>query len=171
MAGGGTAPPLKMGDVLLLVGVTLLIGTLFIQQWDQPVKVNSGDEPLEGTSRTFSGDVLEISVIAQNESNVRIQIYEDGDIVLDSTTLSNEDISVSQSYESNGGLLEWKVTLENEVDAEIDVDLERAMFLTFLPYILGALITTAGVMKRQADSAEKEDRVMDAIIEDQDSSN
>ena len=58
MAGGGTAPPLKMGDVLLLVGVTLLIGTLFIQQWDQPVKVNSGDEPLEGTSRTFSGDVL-----------------------------------------------------------------------------------------------------------------
>jgi len=102
---------------------------------------------------------------------VRIQIYEDGEIVLDSTNLSNQDISVSQSYESNGGLLEWKVTLENEVDAEIDVDLDRAMFLTFLPYILGALITTAGVMKKQADSVEKEDRVMDAIIEDQDSSN
>jgi hypothetical protein len=102
---------------------------------------------------------------------VRIQIYEDGEIVLDSTNPSNQDISVSQSYESNGGLLEWEVTLENEVDAEVDVDLDRAMFLTFLPYILGALITTAGVLKKQADSVEKEDRVMDAIIEDQDSSN
>ena len=171
MAGGGTAPPLKMGDVLLLVGVTLLIGTLFIQQWDQPVKVNAGDEPLEGTSRTFSGDVLEITVNAQNESNVRIQIYEDGEIMVDSTSFSDQDVSASESHDSNGGLLEWKVTFESEVDAEIDVDLERAMFLTFFPYILGALITTAGVMKKKADSAVKEDKVLDAIIEVQDSSN
>lgn len=44
MAGGGTAPPLKLGDVLLLIGVSLLIGTLFIQEWDIPVKMNPEDE-------------------------------------------------------------------------------------------------------------------------------
>ena len=65
MAGGGTAPPLKLGDVLLLIGVSLVIGTLFIQEWDTPVKMNPEDEPLEGTSRTFSGDVLKISVVTE----------------------------------------------------------------------------------------------------------
>ncbi len=171
MAGGGTAPPLKMGDVLLLIGVTLLIGTLFIHQWDQPVKVNAGDEPLEGTSRTFSGDSLQISVVTQNESNVRIQIFEDGETVLDNTNFSNGATSVTETYDSNGGLLEWKVTIEGEVDAEIDIDLQRAMFLTFIPYILGALITTAGVMKKKTEMDGKEDVILDAIIEDEDSSN
>ena len=54
MAGGGTAPPLKLGDVLLLIGITLLVGTLFIQEWDIPTKVDAGDDPFEGNSRTFS---------------------------------------------------------------------------------------------------------------------
>ena len=66
MAGGGTAPPLKLGDVLLLIGVSLLIGTLFIQEWDTPVKMNPEDEPLEG-AREPSGDVLKISVITEEE--------------------------------------------------------------------------------------------------------
>ena len=168
MAGGGTAPPLKLGDVLLLIGVPLLIGTLFIQEWDIPVKVNAGDAPLEGTSRTFSGDVLEISVKTENESNVRIEIFEDGDEVEDSNLFSESGTPATISYESNGGKLAWKITLEDDVNGEIDVDLQRAYFLNFLPYILGAVITTAGVFKKKSDQEEKEDVVLDAIIEDED---
>ena len=168
MAGGGTAPPLKLGDVLLLIGVSLLIGTLFIQEWDIPVKVNAGDAPLEGTSRTFSGDVLEISVKTENESNVRIEIFEDGDEVEDSNLFSESGTPATISYESNGGKLAWKITLEDDVNGEIDVDLQRAYFLNFLPYILGAVITTAGVFKKKSDQEEKEDVVLDAIIEDED---
>lgn len=168
MAGGGTAPPLKLGDVLLLIGVSLLIGTLFIQEWDIPVKVNAGDAPLEGTSRTFSGDVLEISVETENESNVRIEIFEDGDEVEDSNLFSESGTPATISYESNGGKLAWKITLEDDVNGEIDVDLQRAYFLNFLPYILGAVITTAGVFKKKSDQEEKEDVVLDAIIEDED---
>ena len=168
MAGGGTAPPLKLGDVLLLIGVSLLIGTLFIQEWDIPVKVNAGDAPLEGTSRTFSGDVLEISIETGNESNVRIEIFEDGDEVEDSNLFSESGTPATISYESNGGKLAWKITLEDDVNGEIDVDLQRAYFLNFLPYILGAVITTAGVFKKKSDQEEKEDVVLDAIIEDED---
>lgn len=168
MAGGGTAPPLKLGDVLLLIGVSLLIGTLFIQEWDIPVKVNAGDAPLEGTSRTFSGDVLEISVETENESNVRIEIFEDGDEVEDSNLFSESGTPATISHESNGGKLAWKITLEDDVNGEIDVDLQRAYFLNFLPYILGAVITTAGVFKKKSDQEEKEDVVLDAIIEDED---
>ena len=64
----------------------------------------------------------------------------------------------------------WKVTFETEVNAEVDVDLNRAYFLNYLPYIIGALITALGVFKKNADSAVKED-VLDAIIEDGDFSN
>ena len=167
MAGGGTAPPLKMSDVLLLIGVSLLIGTLFIQAWDIPTKVKAGDDPLEGNSRTFSGDVLEIEVQTENQSNVRIEVFEDGDEVSDVELFSEESNPASFSYESNGGQLTWKVTLEDDVGGEIDVDLERAYFLNYVPYILGALITIAGVLKKNADEDNKEDPI-DAIIEDED---
>ena len=168
MAGGGTAPPLKLGDVLLLIGISLLIGTLFIQEWDIPVKVNAGDAPLEGNSRTFSGDVLEISVVTENESNVRFQVTEDGEEVYDDNLFSDASTTAAMSYESKGGLLTWKVTLEDDVAGEVDVDVQRAYFLSFVPYILGALITTAGVYKKRSDSEHNENLVLDAIIEDED---
>lgn len=167
MAGGGTAPPLKLGDVLLLIGVSLLIGTLFIQEWDIPVKMNPEDEPLEGTSNTFSGDLLTISVVTEEESNVRIEIFEDGEEVEDSTLYSNRATPAEVSYESNGGKLSWKVSLELNAAGEIDVDLDRAYFLNFVPYILGALITSVGVIKKKSELEAKEDVVLDAIIEDE----
>ena len=165
MAGGGTAPPLKLGDVLLLIGVSLLIGTLFIQEWDTPVKMNPEDEPLEGTSRTFSGDVLKISVVTEEESDVRIEVFEDGEEVEDATLFANRNTPAEVSYESKGGQVSWKVSLELNATGEVDVDLERVYFLDFIPYILGALITTAGVYKKKSEGEEKEDPVLDAIIE------
>ena len=180
MAGGGTAPPLKVGDVLLLIGVSMLIGTLIIQQWDIPTKVNAGEDPIEcpenaclkGTSRTFSGDVLEISVVAENASEVDFEIYEDGEEVLDERLFSDSNTSADVSYESKGGKLTWKVkVLADGADAEIDVDLKRAYFLDFAPYLLGALLTAAGVAKKNAEYDEKKSDVLDAIIEDEDQSN
>ena len=66
--------------------------------------------------------------------------------------------------------MSWKVMFETEVNAEIDVDLKRAYFLSYLPYIIGALITALGILKKNADAAIKDD-VLDAIIEDEGSSN
>lgn len=172
MAGGGTAPPLKVGDVLLLVGVSILIGTLFIQEWDQATKMNAGDEPLEGTSRTFSGDVLSITIQPENATTVSIEILEDGKNAegYPVTNAAGPDNPLTVDYESNGGKVSWKVTFETEVDAEIDVDLKRAYFLNYLPYIIGGIITTLGILKKNVDASIKED-VLDAIIEDEDSSN
>ena len=167
MAGGGTAPPLKLGDVLLLIGVSLLIGTLFIQEWDIPVKMNPDDKPLEGTSQTFSGDVLSISVVTEQESDVQIEIFEDGDEVEDVTLFSDSATPAEISYESKGGKLTWKISLDVDTAGEVDVDLDRAYFLNFLPYILGILVTTAGVIKKKSDTEAKEDVVLDAIIEDE----
>ena len=56
-------------------------------------------------------------------------------------------------------------------DAEVDVDLKRAYFLDFAPYLLGALLTAAGVAKKNAEYDEKKSDVLDAIIEDEDRSN
>ena len=168
MAGGGTAPPLKFGDVLLLIGVSLLIGTLFIQEWDLPVKMNPEDEPLKGTSQSFSGDVLTISAVTEEESDVRIEIFEDGEKVEDETLYADQITPAELSYESKGGKLAWKVSLELSATGEVDVDLDRVYFLNFVPYIFGALITTAGVLKRKSETEDKEDVILDAIIEDED---
>ena len=61
----------------------------------------------------------------------------------------------------------WKITIEGEVDGEIDVDLERVFFLNYVPYIIGAIMTTVGVLKKNSDEEDKEDPI-DAIIEDGD---
>ena len=168
MAGGGTAPPLKLGDVLLLIGVSMLIGTLFIQEWDLPTKVDAGDAPMEGNSRTFSGDLLEISVTTDNQSDVRIEVFEDGVEVLDENRLSDDSTPAEVTYKSQGGQLSWKITLPEDTGGEIDIDLQRAYFLNYLPYILGALITAAGVVKKNADESPKDSDVLDAIIADED---
>ena len=172
MAGGGTAPPMKMSDVLLLIGVSLLVGTLFIQEWDQTKVIKAGENPLEGTSRTFSGDVLEITVVTKNGTDVEFQIYEDGEEVsgFPVTKFSDSNNKADVSYKSEGGKLSWKVVVKSEVDAEIDVDLRRAYFLNYLPYVLGALITAAGIAKKKTDFHNEDDTVLDAIIEGEDSS-
>ena len=167
MAGGGTAPPLKISDVFLLVGVTLIIGTLFIQEWDQPVKINGDNEPYEGTSNSFSGDFIKIVVIVENESEVRIQIFEDGEERESKRTLVSADGELEAEYESDGGELEWIVTLEEGVNGEIDVDLSRAYGLNFIPYLLGFAFAGYGLYRRINESAEPEE-ILDAIIEVED---
>lgn len=166
MAGGGTAPPLKISDVFLLIGVTLIVGTLFIQQWDQPVKINGDDGIYEGTSQSFSGDDIEIKVTVENESEVRIQIFEDGEEVEDEKAVVSAGDDLEVEHSSDGGELEWIVTLEAGVDGEVDVDLSRAYGLNFLPYILGLAFAGYGFYRRMDESVEEE--VLDAIIEVED---
>ena len=167
MAGGGTAPPLKISDVFLLVGVTLIIGTLFIQEWDQPVKINGDDGAYVGTSQSFDSDTIEIVVVVENASEVRIQIFEDGEEVEDIRESVVADGDVEKSYNSNGGELEWIVTLEEGVNGEVDVDLSRAYGLNFIPYLLGFAFAGYGVYRRMNEPAEPEE-ILDAIIEVED---
>ena len=167
MAGGGTAPPLKISDVFLLVGVTLIIGTLFIQEWDQPTKINGDDGLFEGTSQTFNGDVIKIAVEVENESDVRIQIYEDGEEVKDIKQLVSPGDTLEEEHSSSGGELEWIITLEEGVDGEVDVDISRAYGLNFLPYVLGFAFAGYGIYRRTNESAEPGE-ILDAIIEPED---
>ena len=166
MAGGGTAPPLKISDVFLLIGVTLIVGTLFIQEWDQPVNINGDDGLFEGTSQSFSGDSIEITVTVENESEVRIQIFEDGEEVEDEKAVVSAGDDLEAYQKSEGGELEWIVTLEAGVDGEVDVDLSRANGLNFLPYLLGLALAGYGLYRRKNDSVEEE--ILDAIIEVED---
>ena len=167
MAGGGTAPPLKISDVFLLVGVTLIIGTLFIQEWDQPVKINGDDGLFEGTSQSFNGDVIKIVIEVENESDVRIQIYEDGEEVKDKKQLVSSGDNLEEEHSSSGGEIEWIITLEAGVNGEVDVDISRAYGLNFLPYVLGIAFAGYGFYRRTNESTEPVE-ILDAIIEPED---
>ena len=167
MAGGGTAPPLKIRDVFLLVGVTLIIGTLFMQEWDQHAKINGDDGLFEGTSNSFNGDFVKIVVLVENESEVRIQIFEDGEEVQEKKEIVSADGDIELEHESDGGELEWIVTLEEGVNAEVDVDLSRVYGLNFIPYLLGFAFAGYGLYRRMNESVEPEE-ILDAIIEVED---
>ena len=45
MGGGGAAPKMKMSDALILTGVTILVGSLFMHGWVTPIQINGEDPP------------------------------------------------------------------------------------------------------------------------------
>ena len=77
------------------------------------------------------------------------------------------DGELEAEHESDGGELEWIVTLEEGVNGEVDVDLSRAYGLNFIPYLLGFAFAGYGVYRRMNESAEPEE-ILDAIIEVED---
>ena len=41
MGAGGDAPPLRLQDVVMLVGLSLLVGSIVMLAWDDPVLLNA----------------------------------------------------------------------------------------------------------------------------------
>ena len=163
MAGGGTAPSMKMSDVFLLVGMSILVGGLIMHAWVSPASLDGDSQSRESGASMLKGDTLTFELTADTPSSVSIVIgHEGGEEVIDEswTLASGEEMEFV--YEATeGGFYVYNVTFESG-DGEVLVDVDRKTGLDFVAYPIGVAMIGFGLYKR---SIEEED-VIDAELED-----
>ena len=171
MGGGGTAPKMKMSDALILTGITLLLGGLFMHAWVTPIDHNGNDPPYTNGASMMEDDSFRISVKVDNETTLRIVLKdESGDILTaESFVLAANEEHIEDLKMTESGFYSYEIDTK-DANAIITVDIERKLMLDMLPFPFGALFLALGVYQRTAAVSELsegiDDEIMDAELED-----
>ena len=162
MAGGGTAPSMKMSDVFLLVGMSLLLGGLIMHAWVDPMSLDEEEPSLNGGASMLTSDTITFDVMAISESTVTIVIEdESGEAVREESwnVAAGDDLEFEFMAE-DGGFYTYNVTFANG-EGEVLVDVDRQTMLDFIAYPIGIAFVGYGLYKRSLETEE----VLDAELE------
>lgn len=168
MGAGGTAPKMKMNEVFILTGTTLLLGALFMHAWVSPVAIAAGDDAYTNGASMMKGDSFLISIIVENETTIRLVFYDE-----DQSVLSAESIvmAAGEQHEATldaeeAGYYTYEVDTKG-VAATLELDIERKLMIDLLPFPVGALLLAFGLYQRKAtqDIEEHTDPVLDAELD------
>tara|TARA_B100001093_G_scaffold175524_1_gene168252 strand:+ start:9274 stop:9774 length:501 start_codon:yes stop_codon:yes gene_type:complete len=166
MAGGGTAPAMKMSDVFILLGVTFLLGGLFIHGLVSPVGVDAESDPYTSGASLLKGDSMQFTVEAANQSSFTLEVVDQsGSVVLtDSSTLASGE-SASVDFEAKEkGFYSFSVEF-SEGSGDVLVDVDRKLLIDFIIYPLGAVCVVFGIAKRKDEQGKE---TLDAVLEPDD---
>ena len=151
MAGGGTAPKMKMNEVFILTGTTLLLGALFMHAWVSPILIEEGSDPYANGASMMKGDAITVTLEVENETTARLVFYDENDNILsaESIVLAKGE-SAKRSFEADeGGYYTYEVDTKG-VASTLGVDIERKLMIDLLPFPLGAFFLAFGLYQRKA---------------------
>lgn len=162
MAGGGSAPSMKMSDVFLLVGMSVILGGLIMHVWTTPTSLDQNTPTLENGASMLEGDTLTFEINPTNNSTITISVEnEDGELVVEETWSKAEGENFEYVFDADaGGFYTYEVTF-NAGEGEAYVDVNRSSMIDFVAYPIGIACIAFGVYKRTMES----DEVMDAELE------
>lgn len=164
MGGGGTAPKMKMSDALILTGVTILLGGLFMQAWVTPVEHPTDSEPYVNGATMWGGDAFEIKMTVTNATTVRLVLYDEyGSIVsAESIPLAAGETEDQRLEIEDGGYYTYEIDTKG-VEATLDLNIDRKYGIDMLPFPVGALILAYGLYQRETPDEEEE--ILDAELD------
>jgi hypothetical protein len=167
MGGGGTAPKMKMSDALILTGITLLLGGLFMHAWVTPVSHGADDPPYTNGASMMKDDAFRIGVTVDNETTLRIVLKDDRGEILsaESFVLAAGEEHIEELKITTGGFYSYELDTKN-TSATITVDIERKLMLDMLPFPFGALFLALGIYQLTSSNSEEEEEVLDAELQD-----
>lgn len=164
MGAGGDAPPLRLQDVVMLVGLSLLFGSIVMLAWDDPVPF-SVDEEVSGNARLGGGTSIDVAYTVDQTSVVTVRFQPEGqDEVLITEAVAAGDSSTASFDVSERGSVSWSISI-SEGSGEVDVDLQRGLISVVWAPLLGAvLVGYAVVLSRQSGEAAPDVESLDAEL-------
>ena len=162
MAGGGTAPSMKMSDVFLLIGMSVLIGCIIMHAWTASTTLDEASPTLESGASMLKEDTLTFELSpGKNASITIIVLSEDGSTVADESWSPVEGEGFEYTFTATeGGFYTYTVTYESG-EGEAFVDVNRNTMIDFIAFPIGAACVAFGVYKRNMEF----DEVLDAELE------
>lgn len=157
---------MKMSDVFILLGVTFLLGGLFIHGLVSPVGVDAESDPYTSGASLLKGDSMQFTVEAANQSSFTLEVFDQsGSVVLtESSTLASGE-SASVDFEANEkGFYSFSVEF-SEGSGDVLVDVDRKLLIDFIIYPLGAVCVVFGIAKRKDEQGKE---TLDAVLEPDD---
>jgi hypothetical protein len=173
MAGGGTSEAMKVSDVFILLGTSILMAGFLMHAWVEPVPLVS-EEPGEGvkvekSAMLFKNDKLLIDISVENGQSLIVTIVSKiGMNQLIPVEITNSNGNTDFSYEftaeertdaiifielypSAGSMGEDG----NTVNAEAIINVQRSLLYDFIVYPIGALLLSFGLYKRKEEQSHE----------------
>ncbi|MBD40618.1 MAG: hypothetical protein QF839_01655 [Candidatus Poseidoniaceae archaeon] len=165
MGAGGDAPPLRLQDVLMLVGLSLFVGSIVMLAWDDPVPLNS-EEAVTGQATLGQGASVDVEYSVDQTSIVTVRFqFEDQDEVLTTEAVAAGATETIRFDMPERGAVSWSISV-SEGTGEVDVDLKRGAMAFVWPPLLGALLVGYSVLlgRQNDDAPEAEAESLDAEL-------
>ena len=165
MGGGGTAPAMKMSDVFILTGLTLLLGGLFMHAWVSPIDHGAEDPPYTNGASMMKGDAFDLRITVEEETTLRIVLKDDTKTILsaESFVLAAGETQEKVIAMEDGGYYTYEIDTKG-VNASIETSIERKYMIDMLPFPVGAIFLAYGLYQR-TEAEEDSDEVLDAELD------
>jgi hypothetical protein len=166
MSGGGTAPSMKMSDVFILVGMSVLVGGFIMHAWTSPTLLDFESPTLESGASMLKGDTMTFEITPNNESTVVIMVMDESGATAaeQSWTVAGGEAFDYRFEATEGGFYTYTVTFETG-EGEAFVDVDRSSMIDFIAYPFGVACVAFGLYKRGLEKNEALDEVLDAELE------
>ena len=171
MAGGGTSEAMKVSDVFILLGISILMAGFLMHAWVEPVPLVN-EEPGEGvkvekSAMLFKNDKLLIDISVEKGQSLTVMI---------DSKLGMEELLPVDIANSNGETdFSYEFTAEERIDAVIFIELDpsssegegglveaeaiinvqRSLLYDFIVYPIGALLLSFGLYKRKEEQSHE----------------
>ena len=158
MAGGGTAEAMKVSDVFILVGISILVAGFVMHAWvDSEILTNEPGEAavLEKSAILKMNDKLLIDLDVVSGDSISVTVYFDGEA---NQLIPKGDIdNLEYEYTAKEGgqhLVVIQVgASDGVVEGEVLINVQRSLMLDFMVYPLGALILAFGIYKKKEEKS------------------
>ena len=166
MSGGGTAPAMKMSDVFILVSISILVGSLIMHSWPEPVYLSNDISHSKNLSLS-EGDEINMQFSASNATTVIISLE---GVVVEEIVMAegSEGKFVFEVESSKDYNLLISVNGEDpNSTTEVIISIDRQSMLDKIVYPLGILLLVFGLYKRKEEKEleSSKEELLDAEID------
>lgn len=167
MAGGGDAPTVPVWDMAVLAGAALVISTIVIVTWTQPVpyELRGGQQEVLSIHTGLSEASLSFEAACLDDPCLPLSAWiipHDGKESWDGSLDGAQEISLLNINQTESSLSlndplssgEYRIILDGEGKYTFEVTVNRTLPHEYVPAIIGALLVVWGIWRKQQEEMD-----------------